>query len=579
MGGNIEFSLLKQVQSYVIKYANVISEVLNVDIEIVDRNLVRIAGTGAYSSKIDESSEGMSYKKVLETGMYNVILEPRDDECCINCKLRNSCKEFLELATPIYYDEQIIGIIGLVCSNQEQKDIILKNVKENLRFLDNIAELIQSKIYEEFSIKNESQFLMIIDKFMNSVETGAIVLDNENKIHSLNEVALKQLLINDSIYSSKQDIKLQEFNTSEYNGFEIPMNLGKYKSIFIFNTKELKKAYLLDSPSSTQRVGIDRIVGESKAIKNMKSKAKKIASSISTVLITGESGTGKEVLARAIHESSDRKDKPFIAINCAAIPESLLESELLGYAKGAFSGANPQGKMGKFELANHGVIFLDEIGDMPLNLQAKILRVIQERQCIRIGSNKLIDLDIRIIAATNKDLKKLVEEKKFREDLYYRLNVIPIKSPPLREREGDIEYLVKALVEKYNKILHTNKKDITLDALEKMKNYNWPGNVRELENCIEYMLNISMDSDIIDVDSLPDDVVGYETTKMNNNLLNIEDELTLEDLEKKYIMLMVDKYGCDLKAKKIISDKLGIGIATLYRKMEKQKIISKETHC
>lgn len=566
------FSLLKQIQGYVIKYANVISEVLNVDIEIVDKNLVRIAGTGVYSTEIDKCSEGMSYRKVLETGKYNVILEPREDECCIYCKLRETCNEFLEIATPIHYNCEIIGIIGIVCSNQSQKDNILKNVKENLRFLDNIAELIQSKIYEEFSVKGESQFLMIIDKFMDSVETGAVVLDNRNKIHRINEVAIKQLLINDPAFDMST-LSLYNFNPSEHPGFEIPMNLGEYKSIFIFNTRDVKKAYLLDSPTSTTRVGIDRIVGNSKSIMLMKNKARKVANSVSTVLITGESGTGKEVLARAIHEASDRKDDPFIAINCAAIPESLLESELLGYAKGAFSGASPQGKMGKFELANHGVIFLDEIGDMPLNLQAKILRVIQERQCIRIGSNKLIDLDIRIIAATNKDLKKLVEEKKFREDLYYRLNVIPIKSPPLREREGDIEYLVKALVEKYNKILHINKKNITVKALEKMKEYNWPGNIRELENCIEYMLNISRDSGVIDIYSLPEDIVSYQK-KESLNILGIGEELTLEDLERKYITFMVNKYGSDLKSKKIVSDKLGIGIATLYRKMEKQKMIN-----
>ncbi|MBM6839080.1 sigma 54-interacting transcriptional regulator, partial [Clostridium saudiense] len=166
------------------------------------------------------------------------------------------------------------------------------------------------------------------------------------------------------------------------------------------------------------------------------------------VLITGESGTGKELVARAIHAEGERRNKPFIAINCGAIPESLLESELFGYVKGAFSGANANGRIGKFELANRGVIFLDEIGDMPLYLQVKLLRVLQEKTVVRIGSNKLTSLDIRIVAATNKDLKELVRKGKFREDLYYRLNVIPIEVPALRERGKDLNLLVNVLVDK-----------------------------------------------------------------------------------------------------------------------------------
>ncbi|MDZ5034703.1 sigma-54 factor interaction domain-containing protein, partial [Clostridium perfringens] len=168
-----------------------------------------------------------------------------------------------------------------------------------------------------------------------------------------------------------------------------------------------------------------------------------------SILITGESGTGKEVVARAIHSQSNRRNKPFIAINCAAIPEALLESELFGYSKGAFSGANNNGRVGKFELANGGIIFLDEIGDMPLSLQVKLLRVLQERKFSKIGSNKMINLDIRVIAATNKDIKEMIKEKKFREDLYYRINVIPIEVPNLSERKEDIRQLVLSFIDKY----------------------------------------------------------------------------------------------------------------------------------
>lgn len=183
------------------------------------------------------------------------------------------------------------------------------------------------------------------------------------------------------------------------------------------------------------------ILGSSPATLKLKEEISKVARSTSTVLITGESGTGKEMVATSIWRESDRRDKRFIALNCAAIPESIMESELFGYVKGAFTGADPNGRMGKFELANEGVIFLDEIGDMPLYLQSKLLRVLQERKIVRIGSNQLMDIDVRVIAATNKDLKKMVREKRFREDLYYRLDVIPLRVAPLRERLEDIEDL------------------------------------------------------------------------------------------------------------------------------------------
>lgn len=189
------------------------------------------------------------------------------------------------------------------------------------------------------------------------------------------------------------------------------------------------------------------ILGSSPATLKLKEEISKVARSTSTVLITGESGTGKEMVATSIWRESDRRDKRFIALNCAAIPESIMESELFGYVKGAFTGADPNGRMGKFELANEGVIFLDEIGDMPLYLQSKLLRVLQERKIVRIGSNQLMDIDVRVIAATNKDLKKMVREKRFREDLYYRLDVIPLRVAPLRERLEDIEDLTLSLRE------------------------------------------------------------------------------------------------------------------------------------
>lgn len=227
--------------------------------------------------------------------------------------------------------------------------------------------------------------------------------------------------------------------------------------------------------SSDNMITLENIYGTSAATQSLKENIQKIANTNSTVLITGESGTGKELVARSLHSHGNRRNKPFVVINCSAIPDTLLESELFGYVKGAFTGASQNGRMGKFELANTGVIFLDEIGDMPLYLQAKILRVIQEKKIERIGSNKSIDLDIKIIAATNVDLEKKIMEQKFRGDLYYRLNVIPIKLLPLRERKEDIIPIINSLIDKYNRLsdkyVHSIDEDVkkllsTMNGLE-----------------------------------------------------------------------------------------------------------------
>ncbi len=302
----------------------------------------------------------------------------------------------------------------------------------------------------------------------------------------------------------------------------------------------------------------------------VKERTKKLAKSNSTVLITGESGTGKELIARAIHAEGSRWNKPFIAINCAAIPENLLESELFGYIKGAFSGASSGGKVGKFELANEGVIFLDEIGDLSMPLQAKLLRVLQERKFARIGSNKLIDLDIRVIAATNKNLLKLVNEGKFRDDLYYRLNVIPINLPPLRERKDDIEAIMMKFASKYSLELGIQLSKIEENVMNMLINYNWPGNIRELENAVEYMMNLVGDDGIIYKDMLPLDILNYYNINGNvckNKDINIifEDDivggivenqeriLSIKELELTYINKLLNKYGRDTKTKKKIA--------------------------
>ncbi|KAA0259319.1 sigma-54-dependent Fis family transcriptional regulator [Deferribacter autotrophicus] len=312
---------------------------------------------------------------------------------------------------------------------------------------------------------------------------------------------------------------------------------------------------------------LDDIIGLSESVLKVKSEIINVAPSDATVLITGESGTGKELVARAIHKMSDRKDNPFIPINCSAIPSDLLESELFGYKKGAFTGANND-KIGIFEAANNGTIFLDEIGEMPLFLQAKLLRVLQEGVIRPIGSNREIKVNTRVIAATNKNLINEVKEGRFREDLFYRLNVINIHLPPLRERLEDLLLLVNYFIKKYSEKFNKQVSDISFAAMRMLENYSFPGNIRELENIIERAVLIERTNKI-----LPSSIDIKITDEVKTEEVEIPENFSLdkyiENIEKKYIKkaLMLTNGNQSRAAKK-----LGISLRSLRYKIEKYEI-------
>ncbi|MBY7004656.1 sigma 54-interacting transcriptional regulator [Clostridium botulinum] len=584
-------STLLEIQDTVAKYANIISSVIKVDVEIVDKNLCRIAGTGIYKDAInkDISKEGYVYDYVIKTGEKQIIKNPGQHYLCKKCNHRNNCLEKMLVCTPIILNDDIIGVIGLVCSKDSQRNHFIENFDSFIQMLYQISDFISTKSYEHIEIERSHMMVDLLNQIIDSVDKGVLVTKNNEIVH-MNTSAMKQL----KLKANNTNKKITISSTSEYimggevytividnekfqlMGKIIPVFpvLSAYDTIFVFEEIKHLKSKISKVSGGREVIKVEDIIGQSQAMVQLKNRIKKIASSSSTVLITGESGTGKEVIARAIHCESDKNTNPFIAINCGAIPDALLESELFGYVRGAFSGADPNGRVGKFELANNGIIFLDEIGDMPLYMQVKILRVLQERKLVRIGSNHLIDLDIRVIAATNKDLKKLIKENKFREDLYYRLNVIPLKIPPLRERKEDIELLMEMLIKKYNglfgKIVHKidkECKDILID-------YPWYGNVRELENAVEFMINMADDSGIVTMDMLPANIV--ENKNFQGHGMNIDEDIRpLKNVEKDYILRALDIYGHDTKGKRLAAERLGIGIATLYRKLEGIKNLSK----
>jgi transcriptional regulator with PAS, ATPase and Fis domain len=569
------------MQETIMKYAEILSEVLKVDVEILDYNVNRIAGTGNFKGKINcnISSEGHIYKRVIKTGEKNINRNPGKQKICEACPNMNTCEEKLGMSTPIKMNNKVIGVIGFVCFTEEQKEHILKNLDTFSKLSEQIAELIALKAKEEIEKNNTMDIMNLLIKTIDKIEEGVVIADENNKLFKVNQSAkkifkidneYKECIVNltptDNYVLDKKEYELNIDNRSFVligDAYKIQISDVNYYKIFIFNDLEIMKERFFTMANTKENLGLAQILGNNKEIQNIKHKIKIIASSKSTVLITGESGTGKELFSRAVHMESDRINQPFIAINCASIPDTLLESELFGYVKGAFTGADPKGKIGKIELAHGGTLFLDEIGDMPLYLQAKLLRVLEDRKIVKLGSNKVIDVDVRIIAATNKNLEKMITEKVFREDLFYRLNVIPIHVPPLRDRKDDIKLLTEYFINKYAKLFNKEIGNIDSKLMEYLMGYDWPGNVRELENAIEYMVNM-INNGVVNHSLLPKKIISSDL--MENN------EFNLEKIEKQKIQEALKTYGTDLKAKKLISDKLGIGIATLYRKLEKHKL-------
>jgi DNA-binding NtrC family response regulator len=372
-----------------------------------------------------------------------------------------------------------------------------------------------------------------------------------------------------TIESAVEAIKAGAFHyiTKPIKSGEILMVVGK-----ALKYKLLERENILLRQQLKKKYRFENFVGDSGPIQQVFELIEKVADTDSTVLITGESGTGKELIARAIHYNSCRRDNPMVVINCGAIPEELLESELFGHEKGAFTGAH-KSRIGRFELANEGTIFLDEIGDMSPNLQVKLLRVLQEQKFERVGSTRTIKVDIRVIAATNKNLISVVNKGTFREDLYYRLNVIPIKVPPLRHRKSDIPLLVDFFLKKFNKEKRKHVKEFTSEAMDALLQYDWRGNVRELENLLERLV-ILASGDVIGLEDIPGSVKGqartiepFETTIPPRGRVRFDH--AVEEYEKKLILQALSEANwVTTKAAKL----LNMNRTTLIEKMKKKKL-------
>lgn len=584
-------SVLMQIQPTIQRFARMLASVLQLEVEIVDENLCRVAGTGAYGKFLGRQLSGNSrlLRHVLETKTEKVVTQSRFDPLCEGCDSKENCREKAFLGTPVILQERCVGVISLIAVTHEQQEHISDNLREFSDYVRHISTIFVSKLLEDQGPGDNIS--KIFATMIDNMDQGVLVVDADNRVQFVNQTALKTLgVVQNNIIGKPVRFRPLTFESNFTHGHmqhivswddKSELIIGQLHNIqgrqlFLMAFHQSHTSFSVANASDEPH--IEQLVGECRVMRQLKRLISRIAPSPSSVMVVGESGTGKEVVARAIHKLSGRRNKPFIAINCAAIPEQLLESELFGYVKGAFTGASANGKTGLIQAANTGTLFLDEIGDMPLMLQAKLLRAIEAREILPIGASSPIQVDIRIISATNQNLAQFIAEGKFREDLFYRLNVIPITLPPLRERQEDIELLVHYFLHLHTRRLGSVYPGIAPDVVEILRKHRWPGNLRELSNLMEYLVNVVPSGEVIDSTLLPPNLLNNGTTEqsdvteVNEAHLSLDDAggTALEEMEKQMIREALSRHN----SKKEVADELGIGIATLYRKIKKYELLN-----
>lgn len=570
--------------------AETIKAIVGIDVTIMDRNLLRIAATGRLQEKIGAYGPKNSvFERCVKTGEPYLIENPRNCSECTICDIKEACDEKAEVCFPIIIDDRVEGVIGMIIFDEQQKETFLEKKDSYTDFDKRMSEFISSRIKEK-TINNKLEYksrelLTVID----SVNEGIIIIDDENKILSINKYIKEKFKLEDfgivgkNISGILPPKVIDKLKKTDYclDEEQVNINYNNCRNVFFLSMKPIRvnekvsgavitfkdfnkmQQSVLKISEKHPVFTFENIIGDSIIFSQVKEQVKLISKQNVPVLLLGESGTGKELFARAIHFESDRKNEIFMPINCGAIPESLVESELFGYEKGAFTGASSSGKMGKFEIAKDGTVFLDEIGDLPLHMQVKLLRVLEEKEITRVGGLNSIKINCRIIAATNKHLHKMVESGEFRQDLFYRLNVIPINIPSLRERGYDVLELSMYFLNRYNKIYEKDIKGFTDDVKNALISYSWPGNVRELQNLIEYAINFET-GNYITLATIRKRMINED------NIMYVDKGLKemVAEYEKQVINKLIEHYGSDTEAKKLVAKKLGISPATLYRKIE-----------
>lgn len=585
MAGRID---LNRIGDFIAENTRVVAMATDLEVIICDRdgNVLGDSNLEQVDSKDALSEHSIVRKCIQERKPILLKDNKRENPACAECVNSSQCNINSIVAFPIMDNGQLIGGIGLFSFDTFGKELLNKKYDQLARFIEHLSGLLVSKVRETFA-KRELQTVSERTRLLvESLDEAVINIDNDGRIIYKNamfrslfcggKTAVDHL---DDLYGILSDSKLPDFMRQCLETKTADKMVVSYKRvdyILQFKPVVVEKEYagglLLFRNSSDiyksvktlkdndYNVEFSDIIGESAAIMKAKKSAVHFAKGPSNIFIMGKSGTGKEIFARAIHNASMCAKGPFVAINCAAIPENLLESELFGHKEGAFTGSMKGGQVGKFELADKGTLFLDEIGEMPLHLQPKLLRAIQEKRIQPVGSNEYKKVDIRIISATNRNLEKMVEEGTFREDLYYRLSVIPLYIPPLKERPSDIPLLLDFFLEKFNLMLGKNILGWDSRAKEILCGYEWPGNIRELQNAVEYAAN-DCGGQYIQPENLPQKVIKQLEDGHGMELK------PLKEIEELYIRQAFGVYGNTPEGKDEAAKALGISRSTYYRRL------------
>lgn len=585
---------LKADKEYVKETIELLAIATEMETIIVDSDSLVIAdSTYEDWKKFDfrENPEYLSHHSIVRQAIHNnrkyILRDAKaENTACKRCINAATCNINSIIALPIHDDDDVIGGIGFYSYDDLHSSILNEKSDAFMDFINKICEMLVLKLKEKdekhaLKVASEQQRLLIssLDDAVIGIDTNNIVTIVNGKFCKMFGVRRTDICTIEDVTAAFKNPKLKDFID------ECSIDKSQEKAAFTVGGEEIIVVYKPISPDEVYsgaliyfrkgsdiykdlkaikdnyyNITFEDICGSSKHFKALKKRAERFAKGPSNILIEGESGTGKDMFARAIHNASLVSNGPFVAVNCAAIPENLIESELFGYKEGAFTGAAKGGRVGRFEQANKGTLFLDEIGELPLHMQSKLLRAIQEKQIQPLGSNEYKPIDIRIVAATNRNMKEMVDDGEFREDLYYRLNVIPLYIPALRERKEDIPVLLDTFLEKFNGVLDKDIIGFDPEAESMLINYDWPGNIRELQNIVEYSVN-DCDGKYITPDNLPNrSFVG--AYNINNISL-----MPLKDIENYYIKEALKLYGNTSEGKILAAKALGISRATLYRKI------------
>ena len=567
---------LRSHMTHLLQVLQTVQNLLGLESAVFDDSATLIACSSNYIKEKGTVVHKPSVQEVLESSEITVV-DPGNMPSCQGCRFNGRCPATLELLKRILVDGRSVGVLAFSAFSQDDHDRLFGNMEYYKRSLSDFADLIATILKGAEGIQTSAGVNPFLDAMTALMPDGFLVTDRAGNIIDINRPALEMLegacLKNIGDFLSAELVE-EILSGVHVRGESISVD---QENFFLLSASPIRKADGTNgaivrltrksgqSVPSSVLAPMLRICGSSEHMKTVKRRMEKIVNSPSTVFLSGEAGTGKGALAAAIHNGGERRDKPFVTLNCANIPPEQIESELFG-AEPLPGSPQRFAKRGKLEMADGGTLFIDEISEMPVSAQMRLLDLLEDRQFERVGGTGSVEVDVRIIAASNADMKELIAQKRFRGDLYYRLGVINIDMLPLRERMEDLGELLEEFLSKYNARLHSDVKGFAPEVMRLFADHRWPGNIRELENVVEYCVNMA-DGALVTEDDLP----AYFLDELHAR--HEHSPSPLKDAETAAIRELLDRYGWDVKGKEKTAAELGVSLRTLYRKMKQSGLL------